>query len=62
MCPECYATIALLVTGVVSTGGVTAAAWKLFRYQQTVNRISQASDQRVSAFARATAEAKEKQQ
>lgn len=36
MCPECYATIALLVTGVVSTGGVTAAAVKIFRSKKTV--------------------------
>ena len=60
MCPECFATIALLVTGVVSTGGVTAAAVKLMRNKRTVARISQASEQTVSAFARANAESKEK--
>ena len=31
MCPECFATMALLVTGVVSTGGVAAATIKIFR-------------------------------
>lgn len=31
MCPDCFAAIALLVTGVVSTGGVTAATVKLLR-------------------------------
>ena len=30
MCPACVASVALLVTGIVSTGGVTAAAIKLF--------------------------------
>ena len=40
MCPECFATIALLVTGVVSTGGVTAAAVKLLRQKRTVAQIS----------------------
>jgi hypothetical protein len=42
MCPECFATVALLVTGVVSTGGVTAAAVKLLRHKRTVAQISEA--------------------
>jgi hypothetical protein len=42
MCPECFATIALLVTGVVSTGGVTAATVKLLRHKRTVAQISEA--------------------
>jgi len=42
MCPECFATIALLVTGVVSTGGVTAATVKLLRSKKTAAKISEA--------------------
>jgi hypothetical protein len=42
MCPECFATIALLVTGVVSTGGITAATVKLFRNKKTAAKISEA--------------------
>lgn len=42
MCPECFATIALLVAGVVSTGGVTAATVKLLRNKKTVAKISEA--------------------
>jgi hypothetical protein len=36
MCPECFLTLALLVTGVVSTGGVTAAAVKIFRTKKSL--------------------------
>ena len=42
MCPECFATIALLVTGGVSTGGVTVATAKLLRHKRTVAQISEA--------------------
>jgi hypothetical protein len=62
MCPECFATIALLVTGVVSTGGVTAATLKIFRHKRIAQQISQASGQTLSAFARTNAESKEKKQ
>jgi len=41
MCPECFATIALLVAGVVSTGGVTATV-KLLRHKKKVAQISEA--------------------
>jgi len=41
MCPECFATIALVVTGAVSTGGVAAASIKLFRSKKIAARISQ---------------------
>jgi hypothetical protein len=41
MCPECFATVALLVTGVVSTGSVTAATVKLLRRKSTAARISE---------------------
>jgi len=40
MCPECFATIALLVTGIVSTGGVTAATVKLLRNKKTAAKVS----------------------
>jgi hypothetical protein len=39
MCPECYTTIAVLLTGVISTGGATAAAVKIFRSKKTVARV-----------------------
>ena len=42
MCPECLASIALLVTGAISTGGVTAAALKIFRNRKAAARISEA--------------------
>ena len=62
MCPECFAPIALVITGLISTGGVTAATVKLFRNKRTAARISKASDPCVSAFARANAALKEKKQ
>jgi hypothetical protein len=61
MCPECYATIALLVTGAISTGGVTQAAVTLLRRKKIAPRIPQASDPSVSAFARANTETKERE-
>jgi pyrroline-5-carboxylate reductase len=42
MCPECYANIALLLTGVVSTGGVTAAAVRIFHSKKLAAKLSQA--------------------
>jgi pyrroline-5-carboxylate reductase len=42
VCPECYANIALLITGVVSTGGVTAAAVRTFHSKKLAAKISQA--------------------
>ena len=42
MCPECYANIALLITGVVSTGGVTAAAVRIFRNKKLAAKLSRA--------------------
>ena len=41
MCPECFAGVALFVTGIVSTGGVTAAAVKLLRNTKTAVKISE---------------------
>jgi hypothetical protein len=42
MCPECFVSIALLVTGAISTGGVTAAALKIFRNHKAAAKISEA--------------------
>jgi hypothetical protein len=55
MCPECFATIELLVTGIVSTGGVTAATVKLFRNKKTAAKI------RVSGFVLTNPESREVQ-
>jgi len=41
MCPECFATIALVVTGAISTGGVAAASIKLLRSKKIAANISQ---------------------
>ncbi len=35
MCPFCLATMGLVVTGAVSTGGLAALAVKVFRKNQT---------------------------
>jgi len=53
MCPECFAAIALLVTGVVSTGGVTVATVKLLRNKKIAAKI------RVSGFALTNPESKQ---
>ncbi len=42
MCPECFATVALLVTGAISAGG--AATVRFLRYKNALIRISRASD------------------
>jgi hypothetical protein len=41
MCPECFATVALLVTGIVSTGGVAALAAQLFHNKKPLERVSE---------------------
>jgi hypothetical protein len=41
MCPQCFASIALLVTSVISTGGVTAAVVKAVRNKKPASRISE---------------------
>jgi hypothetical protein len=46
MCPECFATIALLVTGAVSTGCAAAASIKLFRNRKIAAKISQVKDRK----------------
>ncbi|HEY1423973.1 MAG TPA: hypothetical protein VGF20_11005 [Candidatus Acidoferrum sp.] len=42
MCPECFAAIALAVTGAISAGGVTAASIKFFRSLKASAKISNA--------------------
>jgi hypothetical protein len=53
VCPECFIAIALLVTGVVSTGGITAATVKLLRNKKIAAKI------RVSEFALTNPESKQ---
>jgi hypothetical protein len=50
MCPACFANIALLLTGVVSTGGVTAAAVKVFRNRKAASNISEVRNTRIRNF------------
>ena len=40
MCPECFLSIALLIPGAVSTGGVTLAAVSIWRRQKTAARMA----------------------
>ncbi len=40
MCPFCLATIGLVVTGAVSTGGLAALAMKVFRKNRTGEVLS----------------------
>ena len=39
MCPACFANLALLVTGVVSTSSVAAGAIKLIRHRNTSAKL-----------------------
>lgn len=41
MCPECFASIAMLVTGIISTGGVATLTGKLLRKKKAVARMSE---------------------
>lgn len=41
MCPACLAAVAVLVTGIVSTGGVAAVAAKLFP-NKPLEKVSEA--------------------
>ncbi len=36
MCPECFATVALLVTGAISAGGATAATVRFLGYKSAL--------------------------
>jgi hypothetical protein len=40
MCPACIASAALMVAGVMSTGGLTALAAKLLCWKNNAERIS----------------------
>ena len=40
MCPACMASAALMVAGVMSTGGLTALAAKLLHSKNSAERIS----------------------
>jgi len=44
MCPECFATVALLLTGAISAGGATAATLRFLRYRNALIRIFRTSD------------------
>jgi hypothetical protein len=46
MCPECLATVALLVTGAVSTSSVAAASIKFCRNRKIAAKISQVKDRK----------------
>jgi len=39
MCPECFASVALLVTGIISTGGVAAVSARLFRKKKQPAKV-----------------------
>lgn len=41
MCPECFVTVALLATGIVSMGGVAALAARLFPDQKPLEKVSE---------------------
>ena len=41
MCPECFAAVALLITGIVSTGGLAAVAARLFHNKEPHESVSE---------------------
>ena len=41
MCPECFAAVALLVSGIASTGGVAAVAAQLFHNNKPGESVSE---------------------
>jgi hypothetical protein len=47
MCPACFANLALLVTGVVSTSSVAAGAIKLIRHRKTSARLLEAQKKKI---------------
>jgi hypothetical protein len=49
MCPACLASAALLVTGVVSTGGVTAVALRLLRKKNRSAKVPEVSNPKEKA-------------
>ena len=40
MCPACVASAAMMLAGVISTGGLTALAAKLLRSENSTRRLS----------------------
>jgi hypothetical protein len=42
MCPECFVAVALVVTGIVSTGGAAAVAARLFADRKPLEKVSEA--------------------
>jgi hypothetical protein len=49
MCPECIATIAVAIAGVVSTGTATATVLKLFRSKKIAAQFSELSNRKEKA-------------
>ena len=41
MCPECFTAVALVFTGIVSTGGAAAVAGKLFHDNKPFGKVSE---------------------
>ncbi len=39
MCPECFGTLALMIVGATSTGGVTALVVKLLRAKHSAAKL-----------------------
>jgi len=46
MCPECFANAALMVSGIVSTGGVSVLAVTMLRGKKSPNMEKTESEQR----------------
>lgn len=46
MCPECFATIAIAITGAVSTGTATTAVMKLIRNKKIAAQFFKVSDRK----------------
>jgi len=46
MCPECFASVALLVTGIVSTGGIAAVSVTLFRKKNQPAKVYEVQNQK----------------
>jgi len=49
MCPACFANLALLVTGVVSTSSVAAGAIELIRHRKTSAQLLEVQKKKIQA-------------
>ena len=49
MCPACFANLALLVTGVVSTASVAAGAIELIRHRKTSAKLLEVQKKKIQA-------------